>query len=264
MASASASAPGSGSARAAARPRPGQQAADHRALADRLGARADAARAARRAARRGRAAERAGALPHRPGRRPRDRRSQEVALPPPSAALRSDVAGKATAGAVVIGGLGGAGGGGGFRHLARKLRRYVNELRGKGLDVVFVIDGTASMGDVLALVRRDLESLVEGPGTGADARIGFVVYRDRSDAKPIEIAPLTASRSKLAQFLQGIRAEGRGDWPESSTLGLAAALERMAWNADAKRIVASSRALLPTTTSAKRPARPPEDPRSQR
>ena len=163
---------------------------------------------------------------------------KEVALPPPSAALRSDVAGKATAGAVVIGGLGGAGGGGGFGISLGNFGRYVNELRGKGLDVVFVIDGTASMGDVIALVRRDLESLVSSiQGLVPIARIGFVVYRDRSDATPFEIAPLTASRSKLAKFLEGIRAEGGGDWPESLNLGLAAALERMVWNTDAKRIV---------------------------
>ena len=164
---------------------------------------------------------------------------KNVALPPPSAALRSDVAGKGTAGAVVVGGLGGGGGGGGFGiSLGGAFGRYVNDLRAKGLDIVFVIDGTASMDDVIAMVRRDLASMVSTiQGMVPVARIGFVVYRDRSDDVPIEIAPLTASTAKLAAFLAGIRAEGGGDWPESLNLGLQAALDKMKWRPDAKRIL---------------------------
>jgi len=160
-----------------------------------------------------------------------------VAPPPP--AVRSDVAGTGTIGAVVVGGIGSGGGGGGFGiSLGGAFGRYVRELRSKGLDIVFVIDGTASMGDVIALVRRDLAKLVETVGGMVPvARIGFVVYRDRGDEVPVEIAPLTASRTKLAAFLAGIRAEGGGDWPESLNLGLEAAVERMAWRPDAKRIL---------------------------
>jgi hypothetical protein len=138
---------------------------------------------------------------------------KEVALPPPSAALRSDVAGKATAGAVVIGGLGGAGGGGGFGISLGNFGRYVNELRGKGLDVVFVIDGTASMGDVLALVRRDLESLVSSiQGLVPIARIGFVVYRDRT----------TRSRSRSHRSPpagRSSRSSSRGSAPRAAATG---------------------------------------------
>jgi von Willebrand factor type A domain len=163
---------------------------------------------------------------------------ETAALPPPSG-VRSDLTGTGTAGAVAVGGIGGSGGGGGFGiSLGGAFGRYVRELRRRGLDIVFVIDGTASMGDVIALVRRDLAALVETIGGMVPvARIGFVVYRDRDDDVPIEIAPLTASRSKLAAFLAGIRAEGGGDWPESVNLGLEAALERMAWRPDAKRIL---------------------------
>lgn len=161
-----------------------------------------------------------------------------VPLPPRSAGVRTDVAGKGESGAVVIGGLGGAGGGGGFGISLGRFGRYVSDLRTKGLDVVFVVDGTASMGDVIALVRRDLADLVASiQALVPVARIGFVLYRDRGDATPIEVAPLSASRSKLAAFLGGVRAEGGGDWPESLNLGLEAALERMAWRPDAKRIL---------------------------
>ncbi|HZR81731.1 MAG TPA: vWA domain-containing protein [Candidatus Binatia bacterium] len=165
--------------------------------------------------------------------------AKPVALPPPSAAPRSDVAAKGTSGAVVVGGLGGAGGGGGFGvSLGGAFGRYVSGLREKGLDIVFIVDGTASMGDVIALVRRDLASLVDTIGGMVPvARIGFVVYRDRKDDVPIEIAPLTASRTKLAAFLAGVRAEGGGDWPESLNLGLEAALEKMKWRPNAKRIL---------------------------
>ncbi len=165
-------------------------------------------------------------------------------LPPVSGAPRSDVAATGAAGAVVIGGLGGSGGGGGFGVSLGNFGRYVRELRAQGLDVVFVVDGTGSMGDVIALVRRDLASLVASiQALVPIARIGFVVYRDRNDETPVEIAPLTASRRKLDAFLAGIRAEGGGDWPESLNAGLEAALEKMSWRPGAKRllvVVASS------------------------
>lgn len=164
---------------------------------------------------------------------------KQVALPPSAAAApRSDVAATGSAGAVVIGGLGGAGGGGGFGISLGNFGRYVNELRAKGLDVVFVVDGTASMGDVIALVRKDLAALVASiQGLVPIARIGFVIYRDRSDEIPIEIVPLTASRKKLDGFLRTVRAEGGGDWPESLNLGLQAAVEKMNWRPDAKRLL---------------------------
>ena len=160
-------------------------------------------------------------------------------LPPVAAAApRSDVAATGSAGAVVIGGLGGAGGGGGFGISLGNFGRYVNELRAKGLDVVFVVDGTASMGDVIALVRRDLASLVASiQGLVPIARIGFVIYRDRTDEIPVEIVPLTASRKKLDGFLKTVRAEGGGDWPESLNLGFEAALDKMKWRPDAKRLL---------------------------
>lgn len=164
---------------------------------------------------------------------------KQAALPPVAAAApRSDVAATGSAGAVVIGGLGGAGGGGGFGISLGNFGRYVSELRAKGLDVVFVVDGTASMGDVIALVRRDLAGLVASiQGLVPIARIGFVVYRDRKDEIPVEIVPLTASRKKLDSFLKSVRAEGGGDWPESLNLGLQAALEKMNWRPDAKRLL---------------------------
>jgi hypothetical protein len=162
-----------------------------------------------------------------------------VALPPTSPQIHSDLERKAASGALAFGGLGGSGGGGGLGvSLGGAFGRYVSDLREKGLDVVFVIDGTASMDDVIDAVRRDLGALVDTiQGMVPVARIGFVVYRDRSDDKPIEMAPLTASRKKLAAFLQGVRAEGGGDWPESLNLGIGAAWEKMQWRPGAKRLI---------------------------
>ena len=178
---------------------------------------------------------------------------KQAALPPVAAAApRSDVAATGSAGAVVIGGLGGAGGGGGFGISLGNFGRYVTELRAKGLDVVFVVDGTASMGDVIALVRRDLAGLVASiQGLVPIARIGFVIYRDRNDEIPVEIVPLTASRKKLDGFLKSVRAEGGGDWPESLNLGLEAALEKMSWRPDAKRLLV----FVAQLTAARRRAR---------
>jgi len=164
---------------------------------------------------------------------------KNVALPPPTSHLRSELEGKAATGAFAFGGLGGSGGGGGLGvSLGGAFGRYVSELREKGLDIVFIIDGTASMGDVIAEVRRDLTSLVETiQSTVPVARIGIVVYRDRSDDVPIELTPLTFSRAKLDAFLGQVRAEGGGDWPESLNLGIQAAIEKMPWRPGAKRLL---------------------------
>lgn len=164
---------------------------------------------------------------------------KHVNLPPPSSRLNAELEQKAAAGAFSIGGLGGAGGGGGLGvSLGGAFGRYVGELRHAGLDIVFIVDGTASMGDVIAEVRRDLGSLVQTLQTTVPvARIGFVIYRDRSDATPIEIAPLTYSRAKLASFLSRIVADGGGDWAESLNLGLEAARSQLGWRSGAKRLL---------------------------
>jgi hypothetical protein len=161
----------------------------------------------------------------------------------------------ATAGAGA-GGLGVGGGGGngvGLGSLGISLDsafgKYVGGLRKVGLDVAIVVDATGSMQNVIDDLKRRLDDLVFTmqrlvPG----ARIGAVAYRDRDDdnvataprqseAFVVKWTDLTFTSSKVKNFLDGIVAEGGGDWEEAVKEGLDAAMHQLKWRDDAKKVI---------------------------
>ena len=154
------------------------------------------------------------------------------------------------------GGLGVGGGGGngvGLGSLGISLDsafgKYVGGLRKVGLDVAIVVDATGSMQNVIDDLKHRLDDLVFTmqrlvPG----ARIGAVAYRDRDDDN-VATAPrqsenfvvkwtdLTYTSSKVKNFLDGIVAEGGGDWEEAVKEGLDAAMHQLKWREDAKKVI---------------------------
>jgi hypothetical protein len=154
------------------------------------------------------------------------------------------------------GGLGVGGGGGngvGLGGLGISLDsafgKYVGGLRKVGLDVAIVVDATGSMQNVIDDLKRRLDDLVFTmqrlvPG----ARIGAVAYRDRDDDN-VATAPrqsenfvvkwtdLTYTSSKVKNFLDGIVAEGGGDWEEAVKEGLDTAMHQLKWRDDAKKVI---------------------------
>jgi hypothetical protein len=80
------------------------------------------------------------------------------------------------------------------------------------------------------------------------ARIGAVAYRDRDDGK-VATAPrqsedflvkwsdLTFNVKKVQTFLDGLVAEGGGDWPEAVKAGLDTAMHQLKWRNDAKKVI---------------------------
>lgn len=97
-------------------------------------------------------------------------------------------------------------------------------LRARGLDVVFAVDSTGSMGSLLEQARQRIEWMVSVlsalvPGW----RLGLVTYRDRGDAYVTRASPLTSHVFRSIGFLDGIEAEGGGDAPEAVLEALAAA-----------------------------------------
>ncbi len=154
------------------------------------------------------------------------------------------------------GGLGTGGGGGngiGLASLGISLDsafgKYVGSLRKVGLDVAIVVDATGSMQNVIDDLKRRLDDLVFTmqrlvPG----ARIGAVAYRDRDDdnvaTAPRQSEPyvvkwtdLTFTSGKVKNFLDGIVAEGGGDWEEAVKDGLDAAIHQLKWRDDAKKVI---------------------------
>lgn len=136
-------------------------------------------------------------------------------------------------------GIGGIGGGIGDGHgpgIGTGFGGFISTLRRKGLDVVLVIDGTASMsmilGDVKARMKEMITSIHRLVPT---ARMGIVVYGGH--AEPVDIQPLTMTRAKLETFLAGIQAKGGDEWEEDTLGGLKTAIEKMDWHEYAKKVI---------------------------
>jgi len=152
------------------------------------------------------------------------------------------------------GGLGiGGGGGGGLGGLGISLNsafgKYVGNLRQVGLDVALVVDSTGSMQMVIDELKHRLDDLVfTMQRLVPTARIGAVAYRDRDDDN-VATAPrqsedfvvkwtdLSFKGSKVKAFLDGIVAEGGGDWEEAVKDGFEAAMKQLKWRPEAKKVI---------------------------
>jgi len=116
---------------------------------------------------------------------------------------------------------------------------YLAALREAGLDVVFCIDATGSMGWVIDEVKNRIVDISRVVRTLVPiARFGFVAYRDRDDPEFItRVQPLTYSTVKLQQFLSALKAEGGGDWYEAIDSGLTDAIKLSGWRIGARKII---------------------------
>jgi hypothetical protein len=116
---------------------------------------------------------------------------------------------------------------------------YVAGLREAGLDVVFCIDATGSMGWVIDEVKDRIEDISQIVRSLVPiARFGFVAYRDRDDPEfTTRVQPLTYSTAKLYRFLSSLKAQGGGDWFEAIDAGLQSAIEESGWRLGARRLI---------------------------
>ena len=105
-------------------------------------------------------------------------------------------------------------------------------------EVVFVLDTTGSMSGLIEGAKQKIWSLAGGiiQRTGGQVRIGLVPYRDRGDAYVTRMFPLTDNLDQVYSDLQGFRAEGGGDAPESVNQALFEAIAEIRWS-DAPRVM---------------------------
>jgi hypothetical protein len=148
-----------------------------------------------------------------------------------------------------VGGLGIGGGGGSGLSLGTSFGRYVGSLRKVGLDVALVVDSTGSMQNVIDQLKQRLDDLTSTmQRLVPTARIGAVAFRDRDDGKTataprmsedflVKWTDLTFNGKKVRTFLDGIVAEGGGDWEEAVKDGLEAAMRQLKWRNDAKKVI---------------------------
>lgn len=105
------------------------------------------------------------------------------------------------------------------------------------MDLALVIDTTGSMGDEMAYLSAELQSIVSRLQQNVgqlDLRIGVILYRDDGDAYVVRSVPLTADVNAIQALLAQQKAGGGGDMPEAMDQALAAAT-RLQWRAGAAK-----------------------------
>ena len=137
------------------------------------------------------------------------------------------------------------------------------------MDVVFVMDLTASMGPFVQATleaMRDLAGSLESSGRSDSFRFGLWGYKDSKPDQDFgdgrvtkNFTPALQERSDFVRTLQGVRVSSisAGDWPESVLDGVNDAIKDTNWTANAMRIIvlvgdASSH---PLSNEAKNPSR---------
>lgn len=115
---------------------------------------------------------------------------------------------------------------------------YIAGMRESGLDVVFVVDATGTMGWVIDEVKdrlRDITTVIRS--LVPIARFGVVAFRDKESGFITRDQPLTYSTLKVQGFIDNLTAEGGGDIYEAVGEGLRVAIEGSDWRLGARRII---------------------------
>jgi HEAT repeat protein len=119
-----------------------------------------------------------------------------------------------------------------------RFRYHVQDLRRKGLDLVLVLDATASMAPVVQATKRRLVVVMNRlRDIVPNLRVRIVAYRDKGDAFLTVASPLTHSARVLEDYLACIPADGGGDPEEAVLAGLRRAMSTTPWRDGAHRVV---------------------------
>ena len=94
------------------------------------------------------------------------------------------------------------------------------------LDLVFVIDLTASMADDIANVKRTAVEILDTLAAEfSDHRVAILGYRDWGDATMFEDYPFSSDRTTIVDNINRLSVTGGGDWPEAVLEALLRAIE---------------------------------------
>jgi Mg-chelatase subunit ChlD len=101
------------------------------------------------------------------------------------------------------------------------------------IELVFVIDTTASMGGLIEGAKQKVWSIVnevmKSPSK-PEVRMGLVAYRDHGDAYVTQITPVTRDLDHVYNTLMAYKAEGGGDSPEDVRQALADGVHKVGWS----------------------------------
>jgi hypothetical protein len=130
-------------------------------------------------------------------------------------------------GGLVGGGLGGGGFGG-----------EILGLRKTGIDLVVVLDTTGSMQSVLDEVKAEMRRFIADLQTMVKlSRVAVVAYRDRGEEYVVKWVDFSFHTTKVQQFVDGLRADGGGDYEEAVKQGIETAVDELEWRKSARRIL---------------------------
>lgn len=100
------------------------------------------------------------------------------------------------------------------------------------IDVVFVLDTTGSMSDLIQAAKEKIWSIASTMASAQqtpEIRIGLVAYRDRTDAYVTRVVDLSDDLDSVYATLMDFEAQGGGDTPESVNKALYDAVHAMSW-----------------------------------
>lgn len=102
-----------------------------------------------------------------------------------------------------------------------------------GIDFVFLLDATGSMGDEIGRIKETVESIAQRieqlPGSSA-ARYGLVAFRDQNDDYVTRKWDFTDDVQQFEANLANVEAAGGGDTPEAVNEGLQEAINLQGWS----------------------------------
>jgi hypothetical protein len=108
--------------------------------------------------------------------------------------------------------------------------------RTNAIDLMWVVDATASMSDEINYLKAELTDVIEGVQRNlpkADIRSGAVFYRDFGDDYVVKSAPFDSKLAPITDFIRAQRAGGGGDTPEAADSALVAAILHQSWRPEA-------------------------------
>ena len=103
------------------------------------------------------------------------------------------------------------------------------------IEVVFVLDTTGSMGNMIAGAKSKIWSIVNTMATAQpvpEIHMGLVAYRDRGDHYITLNSDLSEDLDATYATLMKLVADGGGDGPESVNQALNEAVTQMSWSSD--------------------------------
>ncbi|GMO24642.1 MAG: VWA domain-containing protein [Termitinemataceae bacterium] len=122
--------------------------------------------------------------------------------------------------------------------LIEAIARVLSSKRSSDIDIVFVIDTTASMQNEITVIREQLVGLIQNTmNKFRNIRIGFVFYKDYSDEYITRYFSFSDNFLVIQRTLNSVRARGGRDIPEAVYEGLYDAVTKFTWQAPSREII---------------------------